>query len=130
MAVGDLDGDGRQDAVINNVDTKPTVLKNVTKQSGHWLSLRLIGDVKKRSPSDAVGAIAYLTAGKLRQRQDVVSGAGYASQNEMRLHFGLGAATAVDKLEIVWPNGTTESFKVPGVDRAITITQGEGVSGK
>ncbi|HUQ30486.1 MAG TPA: CRTAC1 family protein [Pyrinomonadaceae bacterium] len=130
MAVGDLDGDGRLDAVINNVDTRPTVLKNVTKQSGHWLTLRLMGDVKKRSPSDAVGAIAYLTVAKQRQRRDVVSGAGYASQNELRLHFGLGAATAVDKLEIVWPNGTTESFKVPGVDRAITITQGEGVSGK
>jgi hypothetical protein len=130
MAVGDLDGDGRLDAVVNNIDTRPTVLRNVTKQSGHWLMLRLIGDVEKKSPRDATGATAYVTIGKMRQRQDVVSGAGYASQNDARLHFGLGAATKIDKLEIVWPNGTTEVVSVPGVDRVLTIVQGKGVSGK
>jgi hypothetical protein len=130
LAVGDLDGDGRLDAVINNIDSKPTVLRNVTKQAGHWLSLRLVGDVSKRSPRDAVGAIAYVTTGKLRQRQDVVSGAGYASQNDSRLHFGLGAATKIDRLEIVWPDGIGETINVAGVDRVLTITQGKGVSGK
>jgi hypothetical protein len=130
LAIGDLDGDGRLDAVVNDIDSKPTVLKNVTKQAGHWLSLRLIGDVAKKSPRDAVGAVCYVTTGKLRQRQDIVSGAGYASQNDMRLHFGLGAATKIDKLEIVWPDGTTETFNVPGVDRGLTILQGKGVSGK
>jgi hypothetical protein len=130
MALGDLDGDGRLDAVINNVDAQPTVLKNVTKPAGHWLVLRLVGDAKTKSPLDAVGAIAYLTTGKTRQRQDVVSGAGYASQNEMNLHFGLGAATRVDKLEIIWPNGAAEVVSVPGVDRVLTITQGRGVSTK
>ncbi|HEV7376799.1 MAG TPA: CRTAC1 family protein [Pyrinomonadaceae bacterium] len=130
LAVGDLDGDGRVDAIVNNIDSKPTVLRNVTKQAGHWLSLRLVGDVSKKSPRDALGAIAYVTTGKLRQRQDVVSGAGYASQNDCRLHFGLGAATKIDKLEIVWPDGTSETISVPGVDRVLTITQGKGVSGK
>ena len=130
MAVGDLDGDGRLDAVFNNIDSRPTVLKNVSKQAGHWLSLRLIGDVAKRSPKDATGAIAYVTTGKLRQRQDVVSGAGYGSQNDSRQHFGLGAATKIDKLEIVWPDGTTEAINVTGVDRVLTITEGKGVSGK
>jgi hypothetical protein len=130
LAVGDLDGDGRLDAVINNIDSKPTVLRNVTKPAGHWLSLRLVGDVSKKSPRDAVGAIAYVTTGKLRQRQDVVSGAGYASQNDSRLHFGLGAATKIDRLEIVWPDGTSETISVSGVDRVLTITEGKGVSGK
>jgi hypothetical protein len=130
LAIGDLDGDGRLDAVINNIDSKPTVLRNVTKPAGHWLSLRLVGDVSKKSPKDAVGAIAYVTAGKLRQRQDVVSGAGYASQNDSRLHFGLGAATKIDRLEIVWPDGTSEAVNVPGVDRVLTIVEGKGVSGK
>ena len=130
LAVGDLDGDGRLDAVINNIDSKPTVLRNVAKQAGHWLSLRLVGDVSKKSPRDAVGAIAYATTGKLRQRQDVVSGAGYASQNDSRLHFGLGAAIKIDRLEIVWPDGTRETINVPGVDRVLTITQGKGISGK
>jgi hypothetical protein len=130
LAVGDLDGDGKLDAVINNVDTKPTVLRNVTKQAGHWLLLRLMGDMKRKSPADAVGAIAYVTTGRVRQRQDVTSGAGFASQNDMRLHFGLGAETKVDKLEVVWPNGAAEVFNVPGVDRALTIVQGHGVSSK
>jgi enediyne biosynthesis protein E4 len=130
LAIGDLDGDGRLDAVVNNIDTKPTVLRNVTKQATHWLSLRLIGDVAKKSPKDATGAVAFVTIGKMRQRQDVVSGAGYASQNDMRLHFGLGAATKIDKLEILWPNGTTETINVPGVDRGLTIAQGKGISGK
>ncbi len=128
MAVGDLDGDGRLDVVINNADSKPTVLKNVTAPAGHWLELRLVGDVSRKSPRDAIGAIVYVTTGKLRQRQDVVSGASYASQNDMTLHFGLGELVRIDKLEIKWPDGTAETIDVPGVDRKLTIVEGKGVS--
>ncbi|HEX8847191.1 MAG TPA: CRTAC1 family protein [Pyrinomonadaceae bacterium] len=130
MAVGDLDGDGRLDAVVNNMDSKPTLLRNVMKPVGHWLSLRLEGSVAKKSPKDAVGAIAYVTVGRVRQRQDVLSGAGYSSQNDLRLHFGLGAAARIDKLEIVWPDGARETISVPGVDRVLTIVEGKGISGK
>ncbi|HEY3102841.1 MAG TPA: CRTAC1 family protein [Pyrinomonadaceae bacterium] len=127
IAIGDLDGDGRLDVVINNADAQPTVLKNVGTPVGHWLELRLIGDVSKKSPRDAVGAIVYVTTGKLRQRQDVISGSSYASQNDMTLHFGLGAATAIDKLEIKWPDGTTETINVTGIDRKLTIVEGKGI---
>jgi hypothetical protein len=130
LAVGDLDGDGLLDAVFNNMDSPPTVLRNVTKPAGHWLSLKLIGDPTKKSPRDATGAVVYVTTGKLRQRQDVVSGAGYASQNDRRLHFGLGAATKADKVEIHWPNGATEAVTLSGCDRVYTISQGKGVTGK
>ena len=126
LAVGDLDGDGLLDAVVNNIDSKPTVLRNVTRPAGHWLSLKLIGDAGRKSPKDAVGAVAYVTAGKLRQRQDVLSGAGYASQNDQRLHFGLGDAAKIDALEIHWPNGAVETFAVPGVDRVLTLVQSKG----
>ncbi|HKS09971.1 MAG TPA: CRTAC1 family protein [Pyrinomonadaceae bacterium] len=121
LAVGDLDDDGRLDLVINNLDGKPTVLRNVAGSSGHWLGLRLIA----KAPRDAIGSVAYVTTGKTRQRQDVFSGAIYCSQNDMTLHFGLGAATKVDKLEIQWPDGSTEVVEVAGVDKTITITQGK-----
>jgi hypothetical protein len=125
LAVGDLDGDGRVDLVINNLDGKPVVLRNVAAPSGHWLGLRLTGDVAKKSPRDAIGSVVFVTAGGVRQRQDVVSGAEFCSQNDMTVHFGLGAATKVDKLEVKWSNGSVETFDVPAVDRVITITQGK-----
>jgi enediyne biosynthesis protein E4 len=123
LAVGDLDGDGRLDLVVNNIDSKPAVLRNVSADAGHWLQLQLVGD-GKMTPHDAIGATVYLTAGGIRQRADVVSGAVYCSQNDLTVHFGLGAATKVEKLEIQWPNGATENFNVPAVDRRLTITQG------
>jgi hypothetical protein len=128
LAVGDLDGDGRSDLVINNLDSKPTILRNVAAPLGHWLDLRLVGDVAKKSPRDAIGSIAYLTTGKTRQRRDLVSGAVYCSQNDLTLHFGLGPATKVDKLEIQWSNGAMEAFDVPAIDKMVTISQGKGVT--
>ena len=129
-AVADLDGDGRLELVVNNIDSKPTVLRNVATPVGHWLELRLIGDVSKRSPRDAIGAIVYVMTGTLRQRQDVISGCSYASQNDLTLHFGLGSATGVEKLEIQWPNGTSETISVTGIDRKLTVIEGKGISTK
>ena len=127
LAVGDLDGDGLIDAVVNNTDSAPTVLRNVTRPAGHWIELRLVGDPSKKSPRDAIGAIAYLTTGKLRQRADVISGASYASQNDLKLHFGLGSATKIDKLEVRWPDGALETVSIDGCDRAVTVVEGKGV---
>ncbi len=124
LAVGDLDGDGRQDAVLNNIDSKPAILRNVTMPAGHWIAIRLVGDISKKGPRDAIGSIAFVTTGKVRQRREVVSGAVYCSQNDLTLHFGLGTATKVDKLEIQWANGPMEGVEVPAIDKTITIIQG------
>ncbi|MDT7604763.1 MAG: enediyne biosynthesis protein, partial [Acidobacteriota bacterium] len=126
LAVGDLDGDGRPDVVLNNMDAPPTILRNINETANHWLRLKLVGDPARKSPRDATGATVYLTAGKLRQRGDVVSGGSYASNNDPCLLFGFGAVTKVDRLEVKWPDGSLEAFSVAGVDRTLTLTEGKG----
>lgn len=126
MAKGDLDGDGKVDVVMNNFNSAPTVLRNVTESKNHWLSLKLIGDPKQKTPRDAIGSLAWITVGKQRLRGDVISGAGYASQSDMKLHFGLGEAAKVDKVEISWANGKSEVVNINAVDRVWTVTQGKG----
>ena len=124
-AFGDIFNDGHIDVVMNNLDGPPTVLRNVVRNGNHWLLLKLIGGPK--SPRDATGAVVFLTAGGLRQRGDLLGGGSYSSHSDQRLHFGLGTATQVEKLEIRWPGGLRESASVPGVDRILTIVEGKGV---
>src|SRR2546422_55777 len=124
-AFGDIFNDGHIDVVMNNLDGPPTLLRNVVRNGNHWLLLKLIGGPK--SPRDATGAVVSLTAGGLRQRGDVLGGGSYSSHSDQRLHFGLGTATQVEKLEIRWPSGLRESVSVPGVDRILTIVEGKGV---
>jgi hypothetical protein len=105
-------------------------LRNVYESKNHWLLLKLVGDPAKRSPRDAIGAVVYVTVGKMRQRRDVVSGGNYASQNDLRLHFGLGPATKVDKIEVHWPGGGVETFENVEADHILTIVQGKGIKEK
>ena len=120
-AFGDLFNDGHIDVVINNVDSTPTLLRNVVNNGNHWIALRLIGGLG--SPRDAIGATVYVTANGFRQRGDVYSGASYGSSSDPRLHFGLGSATAVEKIEIHWPSGHNQAIVPPGVDRILTIQE-------
>ncbi len=122
-AFGDLFNDGRIDVVINNMDSSPALLRNVSKDDHHWIELQLTGGSK--SPRDAIGAVVFLTAGSLRQRGDVISGGSYASTSSSRLHFGLGSATRVDRLEIRWPSGFHQEIQAPGVDKIFTVTEGQ-----
>jgi len=124
-AIGDLFNDGRVDIVINNLDAAPTVLRNVSKEVGNWITLRLIGGPK--GPRDAIGAKVFLTSGGICQRQDVISGGSYLSQNDMRVHFGLGKESHVEKLQIEWPDGTEEGISVPVINRVLTIAEGKGI---
>ena len=124
-AFGDLFNDGHIDVVINNLDSQPTLLRNVVNNRNHWIGLKLIGGPK--SPRDAVGAKVFLTSEGIRQRVDIISGASFCSSSDQRAHFGLGAASKVDKVEIQWPSGATEEISIPGVDRILTVREGKGV---
>jgi enediyne biosynthesis protein E4 len=124
-AFGDLFNNGQIDVVLNNIDNMPTLLRNVVKNSNHWVTFKLVGGPK--SPRDAIGAKVFVTAGGVRQRCDVFSGGSYASSSDQRLHFGLGAAEKLDLVEIMWPSGTKEEIKVPAVDRIYTVQEGKGI---
>jgi hypothetical protein len=80
-----------------------------------------------KSPRDAIGAKVFLSTGVVRQRADVVSGGSYGSNSDPRVHFGLGSAIKVDRLEIHWPSGKKEEIVVPGVDRILKVVEGQGV---
>jgi hypothetical protein len=124
-AFGDLFNDGKIDVVVNCIDHTPVLLRNVNADTNHWVGLALIGGPK--SPRDAIGATVYLTSGSMRQRGDVMSSGSYMSANDPRLHFGLGQATQVDKVEIHWPDGQQEIVSLPGVDRYFAIEEGKGL---
>jgi len=124
LAEGDLFNDGKLDVVINVLDGHPVILRDVSPDKNHWLELKLVGGAK--GPRDAVGASVYVTANGMKQRGDVLSGGSYSSTSDSRPHFGLGQSTSVDDIEVRWPGGKVEHFFVPGVDRIVTITEGEG----
>jgi enediyne biosynthesis protein E4 len=124
-AFGDLFNDGKIDVVINQLHNVPALLRNVNADKNHWVGLKLIGGAS--SPRDAIGASVYLTAGGMRQRADVISGGSYASSNDLRLHFGLGAITKVDNVEVHWPSGGVERLTLPEVDRFYSIEERRGI---
>nr|WP_158788719.1 CRTAC1 family protein [Granulicella sp. L46] len=125
LAVGDLFNDGKLDVVINALDGVPALLRNVSPDKNHWIEFKLTGGPK--SPRDAVGATVYLTANKIKQRGDVVSGGSYESTNDPRVHFGLGDATVIDAVEVHWPSGARERFSVSHLDQIVNLVEGKGV---
>ena len=118
LAIGDLDNDGGIDVVINDLDGAPQVLRNELAPRGSWVIVR----VKGAAPNtDAIGAVITVTAGAVRQRAVVQSGASYISQNDMRQHFGLGAAQTIDAIEVKWPDGSrTTRDRIPA-NQVVTI---------
>jgi hypothetical protein len=121
IAVGDLFNTGRLDIVVENLVGHPMVLEAKPNPANHWISVALEGAPKNRL---ALNARVRVTTDSLTQLGEIRSGGGYLSQSDLRLHFGLGASTTVDKMEVLWPGGETQTFSHIAADRFYKIKQG------
>ena len=123
VAAADFDNDGSVEILVNNSHDRPSLLRN-NGDHGNWILLRLIG---VKSNRDAIGARVTVRVGAHQQTQEVRSGGGYISQSDFRLHFGLGAATQADSVEIRWPSGLVERLEHLNANRIVKIREGVGI---
>ena len=122
-AFDDLDNDGLVDAVILNSRGEPTVLRNVSSHTNHWLQVQLRGTKTNR---DGIGARVAVTAGDLTQIDEVHSGRSYQSDFGKRLCFGLGQRRQVDQVQVKWIGGGVDLVRDVPADRLVTIVEGSG----
>jgi hypothetical protein len=120
-AAGDLDGDLDLDIVISNQDAAPTYLVNETRGGG---SSMLIGLVDSRGTRDALGARLEVVAGGVTQIRQIASGGSYASQNDFRAHFGLGANRTIERLTVTWLDGEKAVHQGLAADRVYVVRRG------
>ena len=118
LAVGDIDNDGTLEVLVNNQNEPPSLWKQAGRAAGHWLLIKLAGSRSNRS---AIGARVMVSAAGHVQTDELRSGGSYLSQNDMRLHFGLGGATRADSITVRWPAGEKTVLRDVGADRVVTI---------
>ena len=123
-AFGDLDNDGQIDVVVGELDGSPMVLRNSGAPENHWITLEL--GAAKGSPL-AIGAVVKVTTGAVTQTEEIRSGGSYLSNNDLRVHFGLGRATKADSIEIRWNSGKTETLKDVAADKFYAVLENAGI---
>ena len=123
-AFGDFDNDGDVDVVVNNLDGPPTLLRNDGGNKNNWIMIKCVGTRSNRS---AIGTRVKVTRGAHSQIDEVMSGSSYYSQNDFRLHFGLGQATRVDSIELAWPSGLKENFRNLKVNQLFVVQEAKGI---
>ncbi len=116
----DFDNDGKVDAFVVNLGSQGTLLHNISQNNNHWITIALKGTKSNR---DGIGARAELVVNAKKQVAERVAGSGYLSQDDGRLHFGLGTATSIDKLTIRWPSGHEQVVENPAIDHVITVEE-------
>ena len=125
-AFGDYDNDGRVDVLVVNEEGPPLLLHNESRGANqHWLGVRLIG-AGRGSNRDGIGARVTVSAGTKRLTRDAQLAGGYLSAHDPRVHFGLGETTRVDKIEVRWPDGATETRRNVVADQYVTVAQRKG----
>jgi len=124
MAIGDLFNDGKLEAIVENLKGEPMILRPERGPSNHWISFQLEGVKCNRL---ALNARVRIFAGDLVQFDEVVSGGSYLSQNDLRIHFGLGPHERVDRVEITWPGGKVERLMNLPADSFYVVREGAGV---
>ena len=127
LAVGDLWNDGRESAVVNNIDEKPLLLVNLAANGNHWVGVILQGTQSNR---DGIGARVTVSAGRREWVQEERSGSSYVSNNDLRLHFGIGSAATIQFIDVVWPSGLSERFAGGASDGFFTLVEGRGIPQK
>jgi hypothetical protein len=127
VAFGDVNNDGKIDMVIINTGAPPTLLLNETQTKNHRALFKLVGTKSNKS---AIGARVTVKAGKLIQLSEFRAGGSYLSQNDPRLHFGLGGAATMDEIEIRWPSGGIEQLHNVPADFIYTLVEGHGIQQK
>jgi hypothetical protein len=126
-AFGDINNDGNVDIVVLNVGEPPSLLLNHNDNPNHRVLFKLVG---MKSNKAAIGARVTVKAGALVQFSEVRGGASYLSQNDLRLHFGLGASEKLNEVSIRWPNGETEVLRDVPSDFIYTVVEGAGIQQK
>jgi enediyne biosynthesis protein E4 len=116
----DYNNDGKMDAFVVNLGGKGTLVHNVSTNTGHWIAIKLVGTKSNR---DGIGARVEVFAGGKRHTAERVAGSGYLSQDDSRLHFGLGAAATVDKLIVHWPSGRVQTLENLAADRVLAVEE-------
>jgi enediyne biosynthesis protein E4 len=123
-AFGDIANTGNIDIVVLNVGKPPSLLLNTNKSSNHRVLFHLIGTKSNRA---AIGARVTIHAAGVMQFDEVRGGGSYLSQNDLRLHFGLGQAAKIETVEVRWPSGSVENLKDVAADKIYTIVEGQGI---
>jgi enediyne biosynthesis protein E4 len=145
LAIGDLWNDGKLSAVVSNMNAPPSLLVNQVRAANHWVAFHLRGAYPAsnttpgaaqstvpslKSTRDAIGAQIRVRVGGRTLVDEVRSGSSFISNNDMRVHFGLGAATKIDSVEVRWPSGLTEIFANVSADKLNELKEGTGTQPK